>query len=122
MDKFLTPKQAAEILLISEKTVTSWLRSGKLSGVKVGKYWRIMEQDLEEFLGQRRVGDRYMNAIKGKEIKPDSGVKVFDQTTQRWYIFEVTEGKTLTNEYGIPHDNGMTAEELAKANRREDDE
>lgn len=122
MDKFLTPKQAAEILLISEKTVTSWLRSGKLGGVKVGKYWRIMEQDLEEFLGQRRIGGRYIDAKRGKEIKPDSGVKVFDFATQKWYEFEATEGKTLTNEYGIPHDNGMTAEELAEANRRKDDE
>ena len=44
-------------------------------------------------------------------------MKVFDFATQKWYKFEATEGKTLTNEYGMKHDNGMTAEELAEANR-----
>ena len=60
-----------------------------------------------------------MNVKKGKqkEFQPDSGVKVFDFATQKWYKFEATEGKTLTNEYGMKHDNGMTAEELAEANR-----
>ena len=65
-----------------------------------------------------------MNVKKGKqkEIQPDSGVKVFDFATQKWYEFEATEGKTLTNKYGIPHDNGMTAEELAEANRPKKEE
>lgn len=122
MDKIYTPDQVAETLSVAKKTVLAWLRAEKLKGVKIGKYWRVMEQDLEEFLEQNRVGDRFIEVKKRKEIKPDSGVKVFDQATQRWYEFEVTEGKTLTNVYGIPHDNGMTAEELAKANRDEDGE
>lgn len=58
MDKVYTPKQAAEVLAISEKTLSDWLRAGKIKGVKVGRYWRIMEQDLEEFLRQNRASDK----------------------------------------------------------------
>lgn len=74
-------------------------------------------------LTRAKEGDT-MNVKKGKqkEFQPDSGVKVFDFATQKWYEFEATEGKTLTNKYGIPHDNGMTAEELAEANRPKKEE
>ena len=48
--KLLTPDQAAERLAVSPKTVRDWLRSGKLTGVKAGKLWRIREFDLEAFL------------------------------------------------------------------------
>jgi excisionase family DNA binding protein len=58
LDKVYTPQQAAEILSISDKTLMDWLRAGKIKGVKVGKYWRIMEADLEEFLRQNRAADK----------------------------------------------------------------
>lgn len=46
-DKLLTPEQAAEILTVAPKTIREWLKSGKLSGVKVGRLWRIKESDLQ---------------------------------------------------------------------------
>jgi excisionase family DNA binding protein len=49
-EPLLTPKQAAERLLVSEKAVLDWLRLGKLKGVKAGRQWRIRERDLEVFL------------------------------------------------------------------------
>ena len=49
-DKLMTPKQAAERLIVSEKTVKDWLRAGTLKGIKVGRLWRIKESDLHEFL------------------------------------------------------------------------
>ncbi|MFA7078959.1 MAG: helix-turn-helix domain-containing protein [Syntrophomonas sp.] len=54
MDKVYTPQQVAEILSITERTVLIWLRAGNLKGVKVGKYWRVMEKDLENFLEQNK--------------------------------------------------------------------
>lgn len=54
MDKVYTPQQVADILSITERTVLIWLRAGKLKGVKVGRVWRIMEKDLEEFLEQNK--------------------------------------------------------------------
>jgi excisionase family DNA binding protein len=48
--KIFTPKEVAEKLTVSIKTVKDWLRSGKLKGVKVGRLWRVRESDLENFL------------------------------------------------------------------------
>ena len=49
-EQLMTPKQAAERLIVSEKTVKDWLRAGTLKGIKVGRLWRIRESDLQEFL------------------------------------------------------------------------
>ena len=46
----LTPKEVVEKLKVSEQTVLRWLRNGKLKGVKVGKLWRVKEEDLREFI------------------------------------------------------------------------
>jgi excisionase family DNA binding protein len=48
--QLLTPEQVAERLQISRWTVMDYLRAGKLKGYKVGRLWRIKEQDLEDFL------------------------------------------------------------------------
>ena len=37
-------------LKVSEQTVLRWLRKGKLKGVKVGKLWRVREEDLRELI------------------------------------------------------------------------
>jgi excisionase family DNA binding protein len=50
MEKLLTPEEVAEKLSIKFRTVHGWLRTGKLKGVKVGRLWRIREEDLEEFV------------------------------------------------------------------------
>lgn len=54
MDKVYTPEQVAEMLSITERTILIWLRAGKMRGVKVGRLWRIREQDLEEFLNKNQ--------------------------------------------------------------------
>jgi excisionase family DNA binding protein len=48
--QLLSPEQVAERLQISRWTVMDYLRAGKLKGHKVGRLWRIEEQDLEDFL------------------------------------------------------------------------
>lgn len=49
-DKVLTPEQVAERLQIVPKTVYRWLNDGRLEGVKLGRLWRVREDDLEAFL------------------------------------------------------------------------
>jgi excisionase family DNA binding protein len=46
----MTPEQVADRLKISRLTVMDYLRRGLLSGVKVGRLWRVQEQDLEDYL------------------------------------------------------------------------
>ena len=50
IEKLLTPEQVAESLQISKITVMTYLRTGKIKGIKVGRLWRIQECDLRDFL------------------------------------------------------------------------
>ena len=46
----LTPFDVAKRLQMNERTVTQWLRQGYLRGFKIGKEWRVSEEDLETFI------------------------------------------------------------------------
>ncbi len=46
----LTPTDLANRLQVNERTVTQWLRRGRLRGFKIGKEWRILPDDLQAFL------------------------------------------------------------------------
>lgn len=46
MEDYLTPEEAAEILKVKKTTIWTWLRTGKLKGIKTGKIWRIRKEDL----------------------------------------------------------------------------
>jgi len=49
--RLLSPEDVAERLVVNPATVRSWLRSGKLKGVKLGKkIWRIDEREVRELL------------------------------------------------------------------------
>lgn len=48
--KMLTPTQVAEVLSIRQPKVREWLNKGLLKGWKVGRIWRISEENLEEFI------------------------------------------------------------------------
>lgn len=50
MDEIFTPKEVSEKLKVSERTVNEWLRNGKLRASKLGRQWRITEQQLNDFL------------------------------------------------------------------------
>jgi len=50
LENYLTPEQVAERLQLSIITVKRWLTAGKLPGYKVGRQWRISEQELEEWI------------------------------------------------------------------------
>ncbi len=49
----LTPAQIAQRLQLNERTITQWLRKGYLRGFKLGKEWRIYQDDLNAFLEAR---------------------------------------------------------------------
>ena len=56
MDDLLTPEQAAAILQLSPKTLKDWLRTGKLTGCKIGRFWRVTPADLKAFIRASRLG------------------------------------------------------------------
>ncbi len=54
--KLLSIAEAAERLNIKEDTLRKWLKEGKIKGIKLGKLWRIREEEIEELI---RKGEQY---------------------------------------------------------------
>lgn len=50
--KVYTLEEIAELLHITRRTLYTYVKEGKLKAVKVGKYWRVTEKTLEEFLNK----------------------------------------------------------------------
>jgi len=46
----LTPEQVGGILKVTPRTVKNLLRDGTLKGSKVGRFWRIQPQDLNDYI------------------------------------------------------------------------
>lgn len=51
--KLYTIEEIATILKVTERTIYNYIRSGALHAIKVGKYWRVKHEDLEQFLTNR---------------------------------------------------------------------
>ena len=50
LDEIYTPKEVAALLKISERKVNELLRNGEIKASKIGRQWRITEQQLSDFL------------------------------------------------------------------------
>lgn len=53
MEKTLTVYtvlEVAEILSVTRRTIYNYIDSGQLKAIKIGKYWRITEDNLKNFL------------------------------------------------------------------------
>lgn len=50
MDEVYTVEEVSSKLKIPEETIRQYLRKGILKGSRIGRYWRITEKDVEEFL------------------------------------------------------------------------
>lgn len=48
--KVYTLDEVAEILHITKRTLYSYIKSGILHAVKVGKYWRVSAESLQDFI------------------------------------------------------------------------
>ena len=50
MDKFYTVEEVAKMLIVNTNTIRIWLKNGTLKGLKICRYWRIKETDLQAFI------------------------------------------------------------------------
>lgn len=50
LPKLLTVKQVAEFTQFSKKQILRWIEQKKLHARKIGRHWRIAENDLALFL------------------------------------------------------------------------
>lgn len=45
-----TVEEIANILKVTQRTIYNFIKCGDLKAIKVGKYWRVKHDDLEQFL------------------------------------------------------------------------
>ena len=48
--KYLTVEEIKNIMQVSSRTVYNNIREGKLKAIKMGKSWRVKEEDFQEFI------------------------------------------------------------------------
>ncbi len=48
--RFLTPAEVAELLRVSSMTVYRLIKAGQLASVRVGKSYRVREDDVDRYL------------------------------------------------------------------------
>ena len=51
--RFLTPQEVADLLRVSSMTVYRLIKAGELRAVRVGKAYRILEDDIDAYLAAR---------------------------------------------------------------------
>jgi excisionase family DNA binding protein len=54
--KPMTPEQVAEYLQVTVRCVKDMLRAQEIKGVKIGREWRVLQCDLENYLRALRDG------------------------------------------------------------------
>ena len=47
-----TLDEVAEILKLTKRTLYSYIDAGTLKAVKMGKYWRVSEESLQDFISK----------------------------------------------------------------------
>ena len=62
--KVYTLDEICEILKVTKRTMYNYIRAGKLKAVKMGKYWRVTEENLRAFI---EAGSPVVNANRRKE-------------------------------------------------------
>lgn len=45
-----TLNEVRDILKVTQRTIYNYIKGGKLKAVKIGKYWRVSHEDLQEFV------------------------------------------------------------------------
>jgi excisionase family DNA binding protein len=49
-ERLFSVDETAERLGVSKWTIADWIKAGRVKGIKIGKFWRVRERDLEAFI------------------------------------------------------------------------
>lgn len=52
-DKYLTSKEVAELLNISDYTIKRFAREGRIPARKIGRQWRFSRQEIDDWFKER---------------------------------------------------------------------
>lgn len=53
LSEIMTPSEVAERLKVTERTIYKYLANGELEAVKIGRVWRITQEQLKSFLEKK---------------------------------------------------------------------
>ena len=67
--KVYTLDEVADIMQVTKRTLYNYIKAGTLKAVKVGKYWRVSEDNLQAFIS---TGTPVVDANKRPESKNDN--------------------------------------------------
>ena len=67
--KVYTLDEVADIMQVTKRTLYNYIKAGTLKAVKVGKYWRVSEDNLQAFIS---TGTPVVDANKRPENKNDN--------------------------------------------------
>lgn len=62
--KLYTMDEVADILKVTKRTLYTYVKAGKLQAVKIGKYWRVSEENLQAFISTGSSPLEEKNAIQ----------------------------------------------------------
>ena len=66
--KVYTLDEIVDILHVTKRSIYTYIKEGKLNAVTIGKYWRVTQENLEEFLSK---GTK--SATASYRVQPDGG-------------------------------------------------
>ena len=74
-EKFYRIREVAEMLKLAKSTVRKYLANGKLTGSKIGRIWRISQDDIDAFIAATHSGQSDAGEAKdeNRRGKNDSG-------------------------------------------------
>ncbi|OGU38341.1 MAG: hypothetical protein A2X61_14755 [Ignavibacteria bacterium GWB2_35_12] len=93
MEKYLTPEQVAERLMVEKTTVYTWLRQHKIKGIKFGKFWRVPEKELEKTTNSQK-DDENKKLDFSKWITFDFKVRDENERYDREFLYSDTDRGT----------------------------
>ena len=75
MERYLTPRDAAERLVISERAVRNAISRGELRAVKVCRRVRIAERDFDAWVAGARIEPETVPHLPSRTSAPGGGLR-----------------------------------------------
>ena len=66
-EKFYRIREVAEMLKLAKSTVRKYLANGKLTGSKIGRIWRISQDDIDAFIAATHSGQTTAGSEGGED-------------------------------------------------------
>ena len=92
-----TADQVAEILNLHPKTVRRFIRQGKLKARKIGKQWRVLESDLQFFLGHENPAATEDDTLSSGSINEEAKQKIQVSAIVDIYVNNKDESIRIAN-------------------------